>query len=610
MSVQTLPALLFHATRKHSNPKAFQRVVNGISEVVSAAEFEGNCLRVALGLAGRGLRPGDRIAILARSSVDWALCDFAIQLLGAVSVPIYPTLPAPAVARILAHAGCRAAFVEDAEQAAKVLPLATGRAEGGQPAIAVLIQFGGEPAAGVDGLAVLAAEGAARGEAAAERLREDALEIPEEADCTLVYTSGTSGEPKGVLLTHRNILSNVQAALQVIPLNEEDTALSCLPLSHLLERTAGLHAMMHAGASIAYAQSLESLGQDLLAVRPTVMIAVPRIYEKMYGRLHARAMAGGYLQRRLFAWSRRVGAAWTSRRLGGTPPQLPLRIAHRLADRLVFARLRARTGGRLRFFVSGGAPLAPEIGSFFYAAGLPILEGYGLTETSPIISVNSSAGLRLGSVGKALPGVEVRIAADGEILTRGPHVMRAYYRDEEATRAALDDAGWFATGDIGELDAEGYLRITDRKKDLLVTAGGKNVAPQPIEVRFKQDRFISECVLIGDRRPFIAALIVPDFAALRSAAAQKGIAVSSATALATDPQVLRLFARRLARLNADLAPHEKVRAWRLLDHELTLDAGELTPSLKVRRRQVLERYAAVVEGIYAGTVPPTGSSPR
>ena len=603
MSIQTLPALLFHATRKHANPKAFQRLANGVSEVLPAAEFEQRCLRVALGLGALGLHSGDRIAILARSGVDWAVCDFGIQLKGAVSVPIYPTLPAPAVARILAHAGCRAAFVEDAEQAAKVLSAAAGQA-----GVAVVIQFEGELAAGVEGLAALTAAGAALGEAAALRLREEALAIPTEADCTLVYTSGTSGEPKGVLLTHGNILSNVQAALQVIPLGREDTALSCLPLSHLLERTAGLHAMLYAGASIAYAQSMESIGQDLLAVRPTVMIAVPRHYEKMYGRMHARAMAGGYLQQRLFAWSRSVGAAWTSCRLSGTPPRLPLRIAHRIADRLVFARLRARTGGRLRFFVSGGAPLASEIAGFFYAAGLPILEGYGLTETSPIISVDSSAGLRLGTVGKALPGVELRIAEDGEILTRGPHVMRGYYRDEEATRGAIDAAGWFATGDIGELDADGYLRITDRKKDLLVTAGGKNVAPQPIELHLKQDRFISECVLVGDRRPYIAALIVPDFAALRGYAAHKGLALTSPTALAADPRVRTLFARRLARLNASLAPHEQVRAWRLLDHELTLDAGELTPSLKVRRRQVLERYAALVERIYAETPPPAGSS--
>jgi len=604
MAVETLPQLLFHATRKHANPKVFQRKVNGVYEALSAEQFERLCLQTGLGLRSLGAVPGDRIAILARSSVEWAVCDFAIQLIAALSVPIYPTLPAEPIARILEHAGVRAIFVEDAEQAAKILPLRERL-----PALTALIQFSGETASGASPLAGLTAAGAALGEAAAEQLCAEALAIPPEVESTLVYTSGTSGDPKGVLLTHGNIVSNVLAALDVIPFSRDDTALSCLPLSHLLERTAGLHAMLQAGASIAYAESIESIAQNLLELRPTVMIGVPRLYEKLYGRILARAAAGGYLRRRLFGWARGVGAAWAERRLAEAPPPLRLRIARRIADRLVFTQLRARTGGRLRFFVSGAAPLAPEVASFFYAAGLPILEGYGLTETSPIISVNSFAGLRLGTVGKALPGVELRIAADGEILTRGPHVLQGYYRDPEATRAALAADGWFATGDVGTLDADGYLRITDRKKNLLVTAGGKNVAPQPIESRFKQDRFISECILIGDRRPFIAALIVPDFEALRSYAARKGIAAATPAALLAEPQVVALFTRRLARLNAGLARHEQVRAWRLLDHELSLGAGEITPSLKVRRHQVLQHFAGLVDAIYAEAPPPTAPPP-
>jgi long-chain acyl-CoA synthetase len=598
MSVQTLPQLLFDATRKHPSPKAFQRKLNGVYEPMSSAAFEALCVATALGLRALGISPGDRVGILARSSLDWAACDFAIQLCGALSVPIYPTLLAGPIGHILEHAGCRALFVEDAEQTAKVAPL---RAR--LPDLDALIQFAGEAGSGAQMLAALRAAGASCGEAAAAALWETALAIGPEADCTLVYTSGTSGDPKGVLLSQRNIVSNVQAALAVIALGPTDTALSCLPLSHLLERTAGLHAMLHAGVSIAYAESVDTLAQNLLEVQPTVMIGVPRLYEKLYARVLARASARGVLRRRGFHWARRVSAAWTERRLAGRPLPLPLRCAHALADRLVFAQLRARTGGHLRFFVSGGAPLAPTISAFFYSAGLPILEGYGLTETSPILSVSSAAGLRLGSVGRALPGVELRIAGDGEILARGPQVMQGYYRDPAATQAVLDADGWFATGDIGELDADGYLRITDRKKDILVTAGGKNVAPQPIESRLKQDRFVSECILIGDRRPFIAALIVPDFAALGAYAEREGLPAGPPAALVEVPAILALVEQRVARLNAGLPPHEQIRAWRLLDHELTLGAGELTPSLKVRRHRVLASYADLVAAIYAESTP-------
>lgn len=589
-SLETLPQLILNATRNIANPKAFLRKIQGRYEALSASEFERLATETALGLRSAGVSPGAAVGLLAANRVEWAVADAGIQLAGALTVPIYPTLSAEQVGFILRHAGCRILIAENPAQAAKLSAF---------PEIEI-VQMAGDCLPGRRTLALLQALGAAQGPEAAAALVEDALARAPEAISSLIYTSGTTGDPKGVLLSHRNIVSNVEAALAVIPLSAADTALSFLPLSHLLERTAGFYAMLRVGATIAYAESFDSVPRNLLEVRPTVMIGVPRFYEKVYGRVHDEALRGGWLRKRLFRWARRAGDAWAERRLTGrtVPPVLALQAA--LARRFVLRKVADRTGGRLRFFVSGGAALAPSVAKFFYGAGLPILEGYGLTETSPIVSVNSLAEPRLGTVGRALPGVELRISHEGEILTRGPHVMQGYLGDPEGTRAMIDADGWLATGDIGELDSAGFLRITDRKKDLLVTAGGKNVAPQPIESRFKLDPYIAECVLIGDGQPFIAALIVPDFEHLLAFARRSGLAAETPADLVAAPEVRSLFERRLADLNQGLARFEQVRGFRLLEHELSLAAGELTPSLKVRRRQILERYADLVQDIYSG----------
>ncbi|MBM4118512.1 long-chain fatty acid--CoA ligase [bacterium] len=588
-AVETLPQLLLHATRKIANPKAFLRKLEGSYQPLSAAEFERLATTTALGLRELGVAAGDRVGLLSGNRVEWPICDAAIQLAGGISVPIYATLTPEQVGRIIEHAGCRVVFAENAAQAAK-LPTGAGLRS---------IQMIGEPASGQLGLAGIQVQGESLGPDALAALIAEALAVAPAAVCSLIYTSGTTGEPKGVLLSHRNLVSNIDAALTAIPLSAADTALSFLPLSHLLERTAGLYAMLRVGATIAYAESFDSVPRNLLEVRPTVMIGVPRFYEKVYGRALDEAQRGSALRQRVFLWARQQGERWAERRLLGQRVSPALALAAAIAWRLVLRRVAARAGGRLRFFISGGAALAPAVAKFFYAARMPILEGYGLTETSPIVSVNSLAAPRLGTVGRALPGVELRLSAEGEILTRGPHVMQGYYRDTESTRAVIDANGWLATGDIGELDADGYLRITDRKKDLLVTAGGKNVAPQPIESRFKLDPFIGECVLIGDGRPFIAALIVPDFDQLRAFARREGISASDAGALVAAPAVQALYAGRIARLNQGLARYEQVRGFRLLDHELSQAAGELTPSLKLRRRQILTRYEALVTAIYA-----------
>jgi long-chain acyl-CoA synthetase len=377
-----------------------------------------------------------------------------------------------------------------------------------------------------------------------------------------------------------------------------DSALSLLPLSHSLERMAGHYTLFHAGVTIAYAESIELVAANMQEVRPTVLLAVPRLYEKIYGRVLENALAGSSLKRRIFFWAKQKGETWAELVLAGQPVPAGLAFRQRIADRLVFAKLRARTGGRIRFFVSGGAPLSADIAKFFYAAGLPILEGYGLSESSPVICVNPHDRPKLGTVGPAIPGVEVRIAEDGEILARGPNIMRGYLNKPEATREAIDDEGWLHTGDIGELDAEGYLRITDRKKDIIVTAGGKNIAPQPIENLVKTNSFILNSVMIGDKRRYPVMLVVPNPDALKAWAAERGLATGDYPALLRHPDAIAKVEREVMANLRELASYETPKKFLLLPEDFTVEGGEMTPTLKVKRRVVEQRYRDAIEALY------------
>ncbi|MFN2383536.1 MAG: long-chain fatty acid--CoA ligase, partial [Gemmatimonadota bacterium] len=433
--------------------------------------------------------------------------------------------------------------------------------------------------------------------------RLDAIQPDDTA--TVLYTSGTTGQPKGVMLSHRNLVSNVIDSLQRLAIVHGDTHLSFLPLCHSFERTAGYYIMIHAGVSIAYAESIDTVIQNMGEVRPTVMTSVPRLYEKMYSGMLQAASAAGGMKKTLFFWARRVGIAAANRRADGRPLGLWLALRYRLADRLVFTKIRARTGGRLRFFVSGGAPLAPAIARFFYAAGIPNMEGYGLTETSPVIAVNTFEELRFGTVGRPIPNVEVRIepdperpGGDGEILVRGPNIMQGYYRLPEKTAEVMTEGGWFRTGDIGFLDADGYLTITDRKKDLIKTSGGKYVAPQPLENAIKLSRYVSQAVVVGNRRKYVAVLLVPNYDTLTAWAASQNLPAADRAALLASEPVRKLYDEVLAGINAGKASYESLKTFRLLPEDLTLAAGELTPTLKVRRRVIEEKYAALIDTMY------------
>jgi long-chain acyl-CoA synthetase len=568
---------------------------DGRWQELSYAEFAERVQAMSLGLRELGIRDGDRVAILSENRPEWAITDYACLAARCTDVPIYPTIPARQVEYILRDSGSVALVVSTAAQLEKVLAV-----RGRLPALRHIVAFDdvGRHEEGVLGLEALLA----CGRSAVSRhpdWRAHALAAAPGDLATLIYTSGTTGDPKGVMLTHGNIASNVTTCCRLFTFGDRDECLSFLPLSHIFERMFGHYSMFHAGVVINYAGGIDTVAADMQERRPTLMASVPRLYEKIHARVLDSVRAGPAPRRRIFAWAQRVGEEWVDRTLAHAPVPPSLALQRRLADRLVFAKLRARTGGRIRFFISGGAPLAPEIARFFYAAGMPILEGYGLTETSPVIAVNTFGHTKLGTVGRPIPGVEVGIADDGEIVTRGPNVMRGYYGKPEATAEALDPDGWFHTGDIGLLDAEGYLRITDRKKDLIVTAGGKNIAPQPIENLAKGSRYVSNAVMLGDRRPFPIMLVVPNPEPLRLWAARRGLPADDLERLVAFPDVQLKIEREVRKMLRDLAQFEMPKKFLLLPRDFSVEGGELTPTLKVRRRIVEERHRAALEALYA-----------
>jgi long-chain acyl-CoA synthetase len=598
MELRTLCDIFYYSVDTYRKSEHLKVKRGGEWRAISSAEFLSAVEELSMGLRALGVEKGDRVAILCENRPEWAYADLATLTAGATDTPVYCTLTPPQVLYILNDSESKVAFVSSAVQAAKVAEV-----RGQARCLRHVIRMDEAPIEGTLSLEELRAKGRAALARDKDAVRRRAAEVKPDDLATLIYTSGTTGDPKGVMLTHANLVSNVLASGKAFnnSFGPYDTALSFLPLCHSFERTAGHNFMLYAGATIAYAESVEKVPENMLEVRPTVMCSVPRLYEKMYARINEKVAADPPLRRRIFAWAMGVGRRVFRHTVEGTPPGLLLRLQFALADKLVFSKIKARTGGRLRVFISGGAPLAREIAEFFGAAGMVILEGYGLTETSPVISVNRPDRLKPGTVGLPVEGVEVKIAADGEILTRGPHVMKGYYKKVEATAEAIDKEGWLHTGDIGILDRDGFLVITDRKKDILVTSGGKNIAPQPIENKIKTNPFFAEIVMIGNCRNFPSALVVPNFEQLERWARAKGIACQSREELVGDAQVLGHYEGLIAELSKDLAPFEKIKKVSLLTREFSLEAGELTPTLKVKRRVVEEKYKAAIDRMYQAT---------
>jgi long-chain acyl-CoA synthetase len=592
----TLTALFFEAVERYDLPNAYQSKREGKYVPIPHREVLQRARRVSLGLGALGVQRGDRVGIMSENRPEWALADWACLGGGMTDVPIYPTLPADQIVHPLNDSGAVALFVSSADQAAKVASVRTKLTT-----VRAVISFADPAPPGADltfreleakGMALDSAERAAEWKRGALAVRPDDL-------ATLIYTSGTTGLPKGVMLTHDNIASNVLASRSKVPVVAGEVALSFLPLSHIFERM-GDYLFFACGVSVAYAESIDTVPFNLSEVRPHFAMSVPRLFEKMYARVLENAMSGGAVKARIFTWARGVADRWADETLAGRKPGAFLSWKYGIAQKLVFSKLKDRTGGRLRYFVSGGAPLAPSINKFFYAAGLRILEGYGLTETSPVIAVNSDDAFRIGSVGKPVAGVEVRIADDGEILTRGPHVMKGYFNRPEATAEAIDAEGWFHTGDIGVLE-DGFLRITDRKKDIIVTAGGKNIAPQPIENRVKTNKYVSQAVMIGDKRKFPVLLVVPNWDNLEKwAGARKEIIWTDRRQLLEMPTIRAKMDKEVRSTIEGLASFETPKKIALLEHDFSIERGELTPKLSVKRRVIDEHYKAVIDALYVG----------
>lgn len=591
----TIPRQFLAAAELYNKANAFRVKRDGRYHDVGHREVREKVHALACALAALNLERGDRVALLSENRMEWAIADLAMLSVGLVNVPVYATLPPNQVEYILRDSDARGIFVSSRAQLAKVDEIRSRL-----PLLEHVFAFEADASRGnVASFDALLASGLPLASASDYGAMIGAVSATDLA--SIIYTSGTTGEPKGVILTHANFMANVRQCLAVFELGPDDTSLSFLPLSHVFERTAGFFVMMTAGMTIAYAESIETVPENLLEVRPTVVCSVPRVYEKMYSRIVDAVAHSPAPRRALFHWAIGVGRRRVSEHLAGRVRAWTA-LQARMAHALVFKKIQARVGGRLRFFVSGSAPLDREIAEFFYAAGLPVLEGYGLTETSPVLSVNVLQAFKFGTVGKPLPEVEIRIAEDGEILARGPNVMQGYFKKPVETAEAIVD-GWFRTGDIGHLDADGFLVITDRKKDLIATAGGKKMAPQPVEAKLKRDPFVAEAVLVGNRRPFIALLIVPNFGRLAAWAKAGGIAAANQADLLAAPAVRALYQKVVDDVNADMASFERIKSFVLLERDLSIADGELTPTLKVKRTVVEEKYRDLIETMYAPRPP-------
>jgi long-chain acyl-CoA synthetase len=590
-AVTTLGRLFLHACRAHRKPDRMMIKRDGAWRSISTAEFETTVRRLSLGFQAIGLKPGDRVALLSENRPEWVMADFATLTAGGVTVPIYTSLLSDQIRYIIDDAGATIVVCSDRDLLRKVVAVRSAL-----PSVKHIVLIEGEAPAGTLAFSDVLGRGKRLDETSPGSFERSAEAVRPGDLASIIYTSGTTGVAKGVMLSHGNFVSNIKSLVAVVDFRSTDTALSFLPLSHVLERTAAF-IFIHRGSTIAYAESIEAVAANLVEVRPHVVISVPRLFEKIYARVMDQVLAGSRLKRAIFVWALGTGKKYAAKVIAHEPVPKVLAVKRGLAQKLVFSKITARTGGRMRFFVCGGAPLSTDITEFFYALGLVILPGYGLTETSPVLTGSTFENYRFGTVGKAIPDVELRIAEDGEILARGPNVMMGYYKNEADTREVMKD-GWLHTGDIGRLDGDGFLIITDRKKDIIVTSGGKNIAPQPIESLIQMSPYVANAVVVGSTRKFISALIVPDFDKLESHARAKGIPFRDRAELCRRPELIDFLLGEVNRVTPDLASYERVKKIAVLDRDFEIGLGEVTPTLKVKRDIVEQKYADLIEALY------------
>jgi long-chain acyl-CoA synthetase len=597
---KTIPELYFHLTEEFgpkSNHGMFKQKINGKYEDISYAAVKEETNTLAMGLASLGVKREDKIAIIAENRPEWVYTDMAVLGLGGVDVPVYPISTAETIEFILNNSEAVGIVVSNQFHMNKVLKIR----ENVKSLRFIIVMNEIDVSEHADVFLFQDVKNMGK-EFEKENPNHfvDNIKLARENDlCTLIYTSGTTGEPKGVMLTHKNIISNAMAVHEIIEISTDDLFLSFLPLSHVFERMAGYYMPLTAGSQIAYAESIEKVATNLMEVKPTVMTAVPRLFERIYSKVKKGVDASPEKKQKIFNWAIAIGEEYHEAEKTENGVPIGLKLKHKLADKIVFSKIREKTGGRLRFFVSGGAALARELGVFFETVGILILEGYGLTESSPVIAVNRPYNYKFGTVGHTMPGVEVKIAPDGEILAYGPNIMQGYYKNKAETEKTVKN-GWLHTGDIGVFDAEGFLMITDRKKSLFKTTSGKYIAPTPIENLFLGSKYIDQFIIIGDRRMFITALIVPDFEALKEYADAHRISYKDPMELTQMKQIYEMLEKDLGQFQRKLAGYEKVRKFTILEKPFTVEGGEMTPSLKLKRKVIESRYTELIDEMYEG----------
>lgn len=569
---------------------------------ITGAQLRERVRNLALGLHRLGVRAGDRVALLAESCPEWSMTDYAILSTGAVNVPIYPTQALDQVAFILRNSGARVLFVGSGKLLRRIQP-ALGLLKKEERPQLILFEQPKDDKEKVDGMMLmeeLESSGAELCAQQPELFQQLASQAQAEDLATIIYTSGTTGEPKGVMLTHRNLVSNVLNSGSVFDLRPDDVALSFLPLSHVFERTV-LYIYLSFGVQICFARGVETVAEDIKEVRPTVVTAVPRLFERIYATINKRAAEAPPMKQKIFHRAVEVGRQVAILKDQGKSVPLRLALELKVLDKLVFTKWREAVGGRMRFFVAGGAALSPELAYIFAGAGILILQGYGLTETSPVVSFNRPEANRIGTIGREIPGVKVKVAQDGELLVQGDNVMQGYYNLPDESERCLqrhEDGLWFHTGDIGTVDADGYIRITDRKKDLLKTSLGKYIAPQPIENMIRTIPMVEQAIVIGNARKFPSALIVPAFDQLKAYAKSLSVEGKDLKDLVRHPRIIEYFKKKVDEVTKELAPHEKIKKIALLDQEFSVEGGELTPTLKVRRKFVEDKHKEVIDSLY------------
>lgn len=595
MEKMTINEMFANSIRQYGTKAALSSKIDGSYQDISYAELGERVERFALGLIELGVERGDRVVLLSENRPEWAIADLAIIAAGGVNVPMFPTLTSAQVEYIVKDSGAKAVCVSDENQLKKIDAFREN-----VPHLERVIVFDApESDKNSDDLTFDDVRNLGQKVENGTEIYKQVSEAANPDDLvTIIYTSGTTGDPKGAMLTHHNFMFNARTCIELVGTSQEDIFLSFLPLSHVFERMAGHYLPLTCGSTVAYAESPFTVAQNLGEVRPTLMASVPRLYETMHERILRAVKEGSPVKQKIFGWGVETGKRVSQAIQANKQPSALLKLKMGIANKLVFGKILARVGGRLRFFVSGGAALPQSIAEFFHAAGILIFEGYGLTETSPVISVNNPGAWKFGTVGKPIPGVEVKIAEDGEILSRGPHIMKGYYNRPEDTAEAIDGDGWLHTGDIGQIDEDGFLKITDRKKNILVLSNGKNVAPQPIESQLVQSDYISQVMLIGDGQKSVAALVVPNFDALEEYGKEKGLETGNVPALVETKEIRQLIRSEISRLVVDFADFERPRMFDVLDREFTQDRDEMTPTLKLKRQVILDHFSDKISAIY------------